>query len=331
MKIFIITEGGTNKGFGHIVRCTSLYEAFLEKGMKPVFIVNGDESVRGLLENKDHKIFNWLEEYEVLAGLIKNADIAIIDSYLAGSDFYKKISDITKLSAYIDDDNRLNYPGGIVINGSISAKKLNYPEKDNIIYLIGPQYIMLRKVFWNLPEKKIRKKLRSVMITPGGDDIRNITPEILKLINENYLDIIKKVIIGKGFRNMDDIRLNADIKTELIYYPDAEGMKKVMMESDIAISAGGQTLYELAISGVPVIAIGIADNQLNNLKSWQENGFIEYAGWWQDENLFAGLLKGIEKLEDIDTRKKKSKIGKNFIDSKGAVRIAEYILDKLKI
>ena len=38
-KVFILTEGGENKGFGHITRCTSLYQAFEEKGIIPEFIV----------------------------------------------------------------------------------------------------------------------------------------------------------------------------------------------------------------------------------------------------------------------------------------------------
>jgi len=31
MKVFIITEGSKNTGFGHITRCLSLYQAFEEK------------------------------------------------------------------------------------------------------------------------------------------------------------------------------------------------------------------------------------------------------------------------------------------------------------
>jgi len=43
MKVFIITEGGKNIGFGHITRCLSLYQAFEEKEIIPEFILNSDE------------------------------------------------------------------------------------------------------------------------------------------------------------------------------------------------------------------------------------------------------------------------------------------------
>ena len=35
MKVFILTEGGKDIGFGHITRCISLSEAFEEKGIYP--------------------------------------------------------------------------------------------------------------------------------------------------------------------------------------------------------------------------------------------------------------------------------------------------------
>jgi len=40
MKVFIITEGSKNIGFGHITRCISLYQVFEERGILPEFIIN---------------------------------------------------------------------------------------------------------------------------------------------------------------------------------------------------------------------------------------------------------------------------------------------------
>ena len=51
MKVFIITEGSKNTGFGHITRCLSLYQAFKKRGILPTFIINGDNSFKYLLDN----------------------------------------------------------------------------------------------------------------------------------------------------------------------------------------------------------------------------------------------------------------------------------------
>jgi len=180
MKIFILTEGGRKIGFGHITRCIALYEAFEKKGIKPYFIVNADNSVKALLKGKRNKIFNWLKKQDELFDLISGADIVIIDSYLAKNNLYRNISDRTKLAVYIDDNKRVNYPDGIVINGSIYAKGLGYPVTKGITHLLGTKYLALRREFWDAPRKKMGKQINSVMITFGGDDTRGMTPKILR-------------------------------------------------------------------------------------------------------------------------------------------------------
>jgi len=96
MKVFILTEGGKNIGFGHITRCTALYQAFEERGIIPKFIVNGDDSVFDLLADKNYEIFDWIDEKERLLELIQNVDIAIIDSYLADISIYQPYQRLLK-------------------------------------------------------------------------------------------------------------------------------------------------------------------------------------------------------------------------------------------
>lgn len=326
MKVFIITEGSRDIGFGHITRCTSLYQAFEEKGVLPIFLIHGDETLKDLLNNKNHDIFNWTIEEEKLLTFIEYADVVIIDSYLADYELYKKVSNLVKVPVYIDDNKRIDYPRGIVVNGTVYADELNYPEKQDVTYLLGSQYTPIRKKFWDVTDKEIKENVKTIMVTFGGDDARNMTPSILTLAKENFPALTKKVIIGKGFKNTEQIESLKDEKTELIYYPDAEGMKKAMLESDVAISASGQTLYELARVGVPTIAISVAENQMNNVKGWQKTGFIEYAGWWENEHVFSNVIQKLELLQNAVLRQEKAKRGKTSVDGLGAIRIIRYCL-----
>lgn len=329
MKVFIITEGIKNTGFGHITRCLSLYQAFEERGIKPKFIINGDNDIECLLKDVNYQIFNWLDEGNKLFETVKDTDIAIIDSYLADISVYDTLSELVKLSVYIDDNERLNYPKGIVVNGSIYAEELNYPRKDGVIYLLGTKYTPLRKEFWEVPEKKIKEKIESIMITFGGDDAKNMTPKILAFLNDEYPNSIKNVIIGRAFQNVDEIKKYTDKNTNLIYYPDAEKMKRIMLESDIAISACGQTLNELASIRVPTIGVCIVENQLGNVKGWKKIGFLEYAGWHNKNNILEKIKNLMEYLEAAEIRKKKIKITKKSIDGKGSLKIIDRIIKEL--
>ncbi len=41
MNVIILTEGGKDYGFGHVARCSSIYQAFRKFCITPQFIVNG--------------------------------------------------------------------------------------------------------------------------------------------------------------------------------------------------------------------------------------------------------------------------------------------------
>lgn len=326
MRVYILTEGSSNIGFGHITRMLSIYKAFKLKGINPKLIVNGDTSVLDLVKEADFEIFNWTKNERKLLEKIKKADVVIVDSYLANIGLYEKISKTVKLSVYYDDNNRIEYPCGIVINGNIYAKDLNYPRKDCIEYLLGLEYLPLRKEFLYIPEKEIKEKIKNIMITFGGDDIRNMTPKILKILTKYFPNKKKNVIIGKGFNNIKEIENIVDKNTELIYYPDVEKLKQVMLNSDLAISAGGQTLYELARIGVPTIAISVAENQDNNIKSLMKVNFLANFLTWLDKYLDKKILKQIERLENKAIREKISKLGRILVDGKGSIRIVNKLL-----
>lgn len=322
MQVYILTEGGNDYGFGHVTRCSSIYQAFKKNNIYPKFLINGDSSVNSILKHVDFKLHNWLEDLSFL----NNADIVIIDSYLAPFEIYEDISKISKLSVYFDDNNRLNYPKGIVVNGLINAHYLNYLKNENIRYLLGSNYTPLREAFWNTTNVEINNEINTILITTGGNDIRNLTPKVLKLLNNYYPKIIKKVIIADSFKNIDEIESLSDDYINLIYSPNSKTMLDTMLNVDLAISASGQTLYELACVGVPTIAIGIIDNQKDNIKNWQTVNFIEYAGCWNNEKLLDNLLDKIELLKSEHIRYNKQMNGIRFVDGKGSLRIVKNIL-----
>lgn len=324
MQVFILTEGGKNKGFGHVVRCSSLYHAFELKNISPKFFINGDESIFPLLTEVDFSLKNWLNELPQF----NSSDIVIIDSYLANEELYKDIFSITQFIVSFDDNNRINYPGGIVINGNVLSEDINYNLENNIKYLLGSKYSCLRKEFWEINPIKINKTIENILVTLGGDDIRNLTPNILKLINEKFPQIKKTVIIGSSFRNIHEIENECDKKTQLIYFPDSKEMLDAMINADIAISAGGQTTYEFARIGLPSIAISIAENQTDSILNWERLGFLEYAGLWDDKNLLYNLFDKINKLFNFECRKKKHYAGISIIDGLGAKRVVEEVLNE---
>lgn len=330
MRVVILTEAGKGIGLGHLSRCCAIADAFETKGIIPEFIVNADTPACGLLKKKRYTILDWLDKQDKLTKLIQNADIAIVDSYKAGLNIYKKISKEAKLSLYLDDNNRLNYPGGIILNGSIYAEKLNYPKDKEKSYLLGPKFLPLREEFWRVPSRKIKSKIKKILITFGGSDSKNMTINILRFLNKEYPELVKNVIVGSGFKNIDKIKQIKDKKTNLVYFPDAGRVKKLMLDCDIAVSAGGQTLYELARVGVPALSLAAAENQLNNLRGLERAGYGEYLGCWREMALLSSLNKGFKKFVLRKERIKQYKAARGLIDGMGARRIVDELISKAK-
>ena len=319
MKVVILTEGGKDAGFGHVARCSSIYQAFEHYNISPEFIVNGDESIKSIVPDIDVEIIDWQNNSF-------KADIFVIDSYLADLTKYNEISKNSSLNVYVDDNNRLNYPKGIVVNGTLDTSNMDYPEREDIIYLVGNEFIPLRKDFWDIQKLKINDSIENILITMGGNDLRNLTPKILELLDDNFPEVNKKVIIADSFKNTQEIESLKNKYVELIYSPDSYEIINAMSSVDLAISASGQTLYELACIGVPTIAVGIIDNQKNNIKNWINQGFIEYAGFWRDNNLLNNILDRINYLQDKKIRFDKRLLGIRAVNGKGSLNIVKNIL-----
>ncbi len=328
--MLIVTEGSSDIGYGHVTRCTSFYQAFEEAGYRPTFVVDGDESIKRLLAGMSHLLLNWTANEESLIKKIDASDIVFVDSYLANRQLYAKIANNARLAIYYDDNNRLNYPTGIVVNGALYAGELDYPRNSDVEYLLGPKYMPLRRDFWIVSPIEIADRIESMLITFGGSDSRNLTSRILELATKKYPRLTKNVVIGDGFRHTREIELLADRKTNLICQPDAGGMRDLMLMSDLAISACGQTIQELARVGLPTVAIAAAQNQLNNARSWTKVGFIKYAGSWDDRSLDEKIQKCVGLLDDAGKRNRISRIGREVVAGNGARMVVDFIDKRLR-
>jgi len=324
MKVFIITEGGRRFGFGHVTRCISLYQAYAQQKIRAQILVNADNSVRSVLKDTNYMILDWLKHRNRLLRLISGSDIVIVDSYMADYLFYIKISRICRIAIYIDDNKRVSFPEGTVLNGSIYAETLNYPERKGVDYLLGVLYVPVRKAFWNAPRKVISKNVKSVMISFGGTKkVSGAMREVLKFLGRQYPGLKKNVVMG-GIPNKEaaDVERCGDSNTRFIYAATTDRLKHIMLKADLAISAGGQTLYELARIGVPTIGICIADNQRRNILGWQRAGFLTQAA----SPLHKNLILAMDGLASKAKRERISRIGRALVDGRGAERVVKQTL-----
>lgn len=325
MRVKFFTEGGKGIGLGHVTRCLSLCQAFEELSQDCIFIVKGGEEVRGVI-NVPLKLIDWVENLNSFEKELEDSQVVIIDSYLAKQEHYQIACAKVEKCLFVDDFNRLEYPCGHVLNGSVYARELNYPIKNSVSYLLGTKYMPLRRAFWHVEKKDTDVQIGKILITFGGDDSKNMTFKVVKHFEDVFPHIEKFVVIGSGFKNRSEILSLRSNRVRIYQNLSAEDMKDLMVLCDVAVSAGGQTTYELARVGLPSVLVAVAENQLLNCLSWEKVGFALYAGWWEDGILLDKVVKYIRSLEDANIRLKMSKVGRLLVDGQGARRVAYKML-----
>ena len=187
------------------------------------------------------------------------------------------------------------------------------------VKLFGPQYALLRTEFltWkNRIQKQPEGQLR-IMVTLGGADTDNITLKVIKaLLQTSVKDFGVDVIVGPTNHNIKELeaeikcaRKNSTPLANSIQLHYNINMPEIMAMTDVAISAGGSTCWELCFFGKPFLVLIAAENQRGIARGLDQIGSAICLGWHQDVtvNQIKTNLEGL--LNDTQGRLELSKKG----------------------
>ncbi len=345
MKIYFIVHGNVKTGMGHIIRSISLADAFRAHGHTVSFFSKYKEGIRLLHKAgidvckipsapypaRQGFFYGDPSELEkdiaVIRGQItERADVIIVDSYNISHGFLSGLREMTDRLVYIDDLNLFHYPIDILVNGTASALDMGYEKKQTAQLLLGLGYNQVRKGFSGTPSKRAAN-VTDVLITTGNGDPFHMTEKILGIVlsEERFSGLRYHVIVGGGFEK--DIWTDSGLRDngQVLLYDRPSDMCGIMSGCDLAVSAGGSTLYELAACGIPTIAFAYADNQLLHIRALERQGLLRYIGYHDrldGQKLISHILY---LMGHPDIRKKISAEQRALVDGKGCDRIVEMI------
>ena len=306
MKIAIRADGGSQIGMGHIMRTLVLAKELAKKN-EVFYVCKVDNPLSSKYKYGIDKIKEegfsliTINEDNFIKKLCEiNADCLITDSYDVNEDYFNITKKYFKTTLYIDDMNLYYFNVDFIINQNIGSEELVYRVNPNTKLFLGTNYIMLREEFRNFQGKDINKKISDVMITLGGADPNGITNTICDYIKD--LELKFHIVVGSSFKeeNIEKLVNLNNLKDNLNLYFSAN-MIEIMNKCDIAISACGSTLYELAACNVPTLGLIIADNQEDIAYKMDKKGLIYNLGWYY--NLKKDIIiNNINKISKIDNR-----------------------------
>ncbi|PUU87598.1 UDP-2,4-diacetamido-2,4,6-trideoxy-beta-L-altropyranose hydrolase [Halanaerobium sp.] len=278
-------DGGKNIGMGHIMRSMALANDLKkdEEVDRVFYITKNDPSAVNKLKENEFEVItldkdlSYGEEIEKVKEIIKKEEVnkLITDSYDIDQHYLIEMRKVVYKLVTIHDYAPFAFPSHAVINGNVYAEDLDYESLyGDTEFRLGTDYLLLREEFRKLPEIEVRDKVQNILVTVGGYDLRNLTPKIIKALNSIYFDGIDDkyldkenlhidIVIGPSFDNVDQILAeveNSNLDISLNF--NVKKMSNLMIKSDMAISSGGSTLYELAVTKTPALVLLQADNQV---------------------------------------------------------------------
>ena len=333
--LYIRTDMNQVIATGHVMRCLSIADAAKGLGEQVTFILADNQAVPYITDRGCESIVlntKWDEpesELPMIEKVIKENHITtlLVDSYQVTERYLKLLSNLTKV-LYLDDLNAFWYDVDAIICYANYWEKFQYPQRYQKVKLyLGTAYTPLRKEFSDITDKEIKENAEKLLLMSGGNDEKHILAGILDAI-----DIIafKKitVICGRYYAGYEELVDKYKDYKNICIYQAVTDIEKYMQEADLAVSAGGTTLYELCACGTPTISFLLADNQLDNVRKFAEDNVIDYAGDVRSENVIENVAKLISRYkEDKGLRLERSKRMREVVDGQGARRIAEAWLE----
>jgi len=339
--LLIRADANTQMGTGHVMRCLALAEAWQEGGGNAVFLGRIDApAIRRRLvsegfEVRDAKARDGGPDDATATSALASefgAEWVVVDGYHFGADYQRALKGAGLKVLFIDDNGHAgDYCADIVLNQNIHADESIYAKRaPGTRLLLGTKYVLLRKEFWPWREwkREIPDVARKVLVTMGGADPDNATLKVVKALGRVQVDGIEAVVVAGASNPHYDILVEAATASpvEVRVERNVTDMPALMAWADVAVSAAGTTVYELARMGLPAILVSVAENQRPLAEGLEAVKAATYLGECGRVSP-AGILASLGALlEATDRRRAVSARCAQLVDSRGARRVITSML-----
>ena len=341
LRVLFRVDAGPDLGLGHLQRSLSLAIALGKLGMDSLFLTNENESSRQRIKGYRFPLDtlalarSWTSEdikTTVDVAARNECDAVVVDCRFAHADYLAKLRSAGPYLIARDDLAIYPFPCQMVVNGNADACRLPYHSSSNdTVFLLGLDYMVLRPEFGDEYLRTVGGGVANILVILGGSDQYDLMPEILGVLDSLPGNFSVTAVVGPYFHNaaaVMSVARNSKRQIKLVHNPDS--VRGLMLEADLAVSAAGQALYELACVGCPTVAIQTAPDQGGQMAALAEAGSLIAAGDAQTDNVTAAINEAVTYLKQSpDVRHQMANAGQTLVDGKGALRVAGAIVESI--
>ena len=281
-------------GTGHVMRCLALAQAARKEGFDVHMICRlGVDWLRDRLVREDIPLHDLpdtppaaedsailLEQLQgegfPLPGKVDTPIWVVLDGYHFDVGCQKAVMRAGYRLLVIDDYAHLpEYHCDVLLNQNIGAEQLTYHGSIGR-KLLGLDYVLLRQEFRDAREKALQRvrpaQPQNILVTLGGGNF-------IEHLETIAADMCLPELAGRTVRviqgDMDAARIQAAFArcpAMIQVLPCVDDMPGLLLDTDLCITAGGSTCWELCCLAVPFLVVEVAQNQHNIAMCLQKKG-----------------------------------------------------------
>jgi UDP-2,4-diacetamido-2,4,6-trideoxy-beta-L-altropyranose hydrolase len=338
--LLIRADADVAMGTGHVMRCLALGQAWQDAGGRVVFsFAEATDSVRARIASEgmdtvavEAKAASADDARSTRELARRNgADWVVLDGYHFDAGYRDELrSDGQKLLFLDDEGIETRCSAEVILNQNSDAVEEMYPcREEHTKSLLGTQYALLRREFlvWRAWKKEIASSANQLLVTMGGSDPDNLTAVVIQVLSGITIDGLHATVIAGGSNpHFESLRHAASNSSAVRLQASASNMPELMAHADLAIIAGGGTLWELLYMSCPVMSFSRNPVQSRILKDLHDRGAVHHLGDPRQVRP-ANLARTITELAASSERRgAMAKAGRWEVDGEGARRVCEIMM-----
>ncbi|TSA00412.1 MAG: hypothetical protein D4R81_07775 [Nitrospiraceae bacterium] len=317
------TEGNHQQGMGDLWGGLALADECVAQGDECIVVVSGGDEAIAMITERGHRfsvaISPAVEEKILLSFL---PDVILVNQLNNPPSYIESLRRHATLVVTMDDTSE-----------GAQRADLNI----NVLYhkpgaVVEPQYIALREEFRvaHTISRSVRSEVKEVLVTQGGSDTYGFTPRIVRALERMTFRPHCTVVVGPAFRHHDELQeaLSAS-SLGISVLRSVREMSRLMIDADLAVTAGGLTMFELACVGTPSVVVCGERFEVETAARLEQAGAVVNLGFGDDLNDEALLATMDWLARDVERRRHMAAKGKQLVDGRGCERILRLIRARL--
>ena len=282
-SVAIYVNGNNKRGVGHIYRALEIADEFYLKPDIYYDINQTDSTIFGDTKHNLIPVDGIAQLYQICKE--KQYCIFINDILTTSIDYMIGLRSVLPNAKIInfEDDGEGVIKADLVFNALYHDSELPQIKAGEKYYISGKTFMFYNPI-------TIKEKVEKVFICFGGADPQNYSDRILNMISKpEYSAYQFVVVLGRAKENVDALMaFNRYENIEVLY--DVANMPELMASCDVGITSRGRTGYELAMLGIPAIAMAQNHREEKHGFVCNENGFT-YIGLNPDNEVIESNLR----------------------------------------